>query len=116
MMNLSSEPISQDVADTAPLTRREIADLLPGVPGWSLEDRRLAARFVCKGFCDAVALLQDIVRLSARENHHPDICIREGRIVDVAWYTYAIGGLSRNDFVMAARLSEWLRYRQGGVL
>ncbi len=51
-----------------------------------------------------------------RENHIPDISIRMGRIVDVAWYTYAIGGLSRNDFIMAARLSEWLRYRQGGTL
>jgi 4a-hydroxytetrahydrobiopterin dehydratase len=36
--------------------------------------------------------------------------------VDVAWYTYAIGGLSRNDFIMAARLSEWLRSRQGANL
>ncbi|MBT0732429.1 4a-hydroxytetrahydrobiopterin dehydratase [Methanoculleus bourgensis] len=115
-MDLSSEPISPDVADTAPLTRREIADLLPEIPGWSLEDGRLVARFACKEFCDAVAFLQEIARFSAREDHHPDISIRKGRIVDVAWYTYAIGGLSRNDFIMAARLSEWLRCRQGGAL
>ena len=115
-MALSSEALVPDVADTAPLNRREIADLLPGVPGWSLEDRRLVARFACKSFCDAVTFLQDVARLSAQESHYPDMSIRRGRTVDVAWYTYAIGGLSRNDFIMAARLSEWLRYRQSGGL
>ena len=115
-MDLSSEPISPDVADTAPLTRREIVDLLPGVPGWSFEDGRLVARFVCKNFCDAVKLLQGISRFSAREGHLPDIGITKGRTVDVAWYTYAIGGLSRNDFIMAARLSERLRYQQSAGL
>lgn len=111
-MDLSSEPISPGVADTAPLTRREIADLAPEVPDWSLEDGRLCARFVCKGFDEAVALLQEIAVFSLAENHLPDISIRKGRNVDIAWYTYAIGGLSRNDFIMAARLSRRLRHRQ----
>ncbi|WP_292490869.1 4a-hydroxytetrahydrobiopterin dehydratase [Methanoculleus sp. 10] len=115
-MALSSEPISPDVADTAPLTRREIADLLPEVPDWSLEDRHLHARFSCAGFAEAMAFLREVAAFSARENHLPDIAIRMGRYVDVAWYTYAIGGLSRNDFIMAARLSEMLRHRQGGIL
>ncbi|MDK2890268.1 MAG: 4a-hydroxytetrahydrobiopterin dehydratase [Methanoculleus sp.] len=115
-MDLSSEAISQDVADTAPLNRREIADLLPEVPDWSLEDGRLTARFVCREFRDAVAFLHEVAEFAARENHLPDISIRKGRLVDVAWYTYAIGGLSRNDFIMAARLSGWLRSRQGANL
>ncbi|MCK9278554.1 MAG: 4a-hydroxytetrahydrobiopterin dehydratase [Methanoculleus sp.] len=115
-MDLSSEAISPDVADTAPLTRREIADLLPGVPGWSLDDGRLSARFACTGFSGAVTFFQEIAAFAARENHIPEISIRMGQLVDVSWYTYTIGGLSRNDFIMAARLSEWLRCRQGGTL
>ncbi len=115
-MDLSSEAISPDVADTAPLTRREIADLASEVPDWSIEGGRLCARFACKEFCDAVAFLREVAVFSARENHLPDIGIHEGRFVYVAWYTYAIGGLSRNDFIMAARLSGWLRSRQGANL
>jgi len=115
-MDLSSEAISQDVADTAPLNRREIADLLPEVPDWSLMDGRLSARFACKGFNEAVMFLREVAEFAARENHFPDISIHEGRLVDVAWYTYTIGGLSRNDFIMAARLSGWLRSRQGANL
>jgi len=115
-MDLSSEPISPDVADTAPLTRREIADLAPEIPEWSLEDGHISARFACKGFNEAVMFLREIIIFSARENHLPDVGIHEGRFVDVAWYTYAIGGLSRNDFIMAARLSERLRYQQSAGL
>ena len=115
-MDLSSEAISPDVADTAPLTRREIADLLPEVPDWSFEEGRLSARFACKEFCDAVKFLREVAGFAAEESHVPDIGIHQGRYVDVAWYTYAIGGLSRNDFIMAARLSEWLRCRQGALL
>jgi 4a-hydroxytetrahydrobiopterin dehydratase len=63
-----------------------------------------------------VAFLNEIAAFAAREDHPPDLGIHAARFVDVAWYTYAIGGLSRNDFVMAARLSEWLRYRQGALL
>ena len=115
-MDLSSEAIVLDVADTAPLTRREIVDLLPEVPDWSLEEGRLTTRFACKGFDEAVTFLNEVAEFAARENHLPDLGIHAGRFVDVAWYTYAIGGLSRNDFIMAARLSEWLRCRQGGFL
>ena len=115
-MDLSSKAIVPDVADTAPLTRREIADLLPEVPDWSLEDGRLTARFSCKGFDEAVTFLNEVAEFAARENHPPDLGIHAARYVDVAWYTYAIGGLSRNDFIMAARLSEWLRCRQGAFL
>jgi len=63
-----------------------------------------------------VAFLNEVAGFAARENHFPDISIHAGRLVDVAWYTYAIGGLSRNDFVMAARLSGQLRSRQGADL
>ncbi|HQD27127.1 4a-hydroxytetrahydrobiopterin dehydratase [Methanoculleus sp. DTU007] len=115
-MDLSSEMISPDVANTAPLTRREIAELLPEVPDWRFEDGRLCARFACREFSEALSLLCEIAAFAARERHLPDIGIRENRYVDVAWYTYAIGGLSRNDFIMAARLSKRFRSREGGGL
>ncbi|MDN7011977.1 4a-hydroxytetrahydrobiopterin dehydratase [Methanoculleus sp. FWC-SCC3] len=115
-MDLSSEALIPDVADTAPLTRREIADLLPEVPDWSFEGGRLAARFACKGFDEAVTFLNEVAGFAAQENHPPDLGIHAGRFVDIAWYTYAIGGLSKNDFIMAARLSGWLRCRQGAFL
>ena len=115
-MDLSSEAIVPDVADTAPLTRREIATLLPELPDWSLEDGRLTARFACKGFDEAMAFLTEVAGFAAREKHLPDLGIHAGRFVDVAWYTYAIGGLSKNDFIMAARLSGWFRRRRGTPL
>ena len=82
-MALSSEALVPDVADTAPLNRREIADLLPEIPEWSLEDGQLTARFACKGFAEAVAFLNEIATFAAREDYLPDLGIHAARFVDV---------------------------------
>lgn len=115
-MDLASEPIRPFTPGTTPLTRREVATLLRGVADWSLEDGRLVRRFPCGTFSDCLAFVRDLGDLAAYENHLPDIGIREGRYVDVSWYSYAAGGLTMNDFAMAARLSERIRSRQGGAL
>jgi 4a-hydroxytetrahydrobiopterin dehydratase len=44
--------------------------------------------------------------LAAQEGHYPDICITESRHVEVSFYTYPAGGLTLNDFIMAAKLNE----------
>ena len=44
--------------------------------------------------------------MSAEEGHIPDLAMREGRFVDVGYYTYPAGGLTLNDFIMAAKINE----------
>jgi 4a-hydroxytetrahydrobiopterin dehydratase len=49
-----------------------------------------------------------VVRIGAvaeEEGHHPDICLSWGK-VDVKTYTHKIGGLSDNDFILAAKIDE----------
>jgi 4a-hydroxytetrahydrobiopterin dehydratase len=115
-MDLASEPIVPYTPGEVPLTRREILELLPEVREWSLEDGHLVQRFTGKDFLDCLAFLEECAEFAAREGHYPDISIREGRRVEISWYTIAAGGLTRNDFIMAARLSERIRSRQGGAL
>jgi 4a-hydroxytetrahydrobiopterin dehydratase len=43
--------------------------------------------------------------LSLQEGHIPDICLKESRFVEVSYYTYPAGGLTLNDFIMAAKLN-----------
>jgi 4a-hydroxytetrahydrobiopterin dehydratase len=43
--------------------------------------------------------------LSAQEGQIPDICIKKSRFIEVSYYTYPAGGLTLNDFIMAARLN-----------
>ncbi|MEO2002021.1 MAG: 4a-hydroxytetrahydrobiopterin dehydratase [Pirellulales bacterium] len=42
--------------------------------------------------------------LAEREQHHPDLHLESYRKVRVEIYTHAIGGLSENDFILAAKI------------
>ena len=88
------------------LEEHEIKDLLPEVPEWRVRDREgvptLEREFRFADFASALAFT-DAVGASAEEaGHHPALLTEWGRVT-VTWWTHAIGGLHRNDFVMAAR-------------
>jgi 4a-hydroxytetrahydrobiopterin dehydratase len=106
-MPLSAEQAQPIVPGVAPLTRREIMALLPQVPGWSFENGKLRRRFSFDSVGEAVAFIGQVIALGAEgADHYPDICITRYRHVDIFWYTHASGGLTRTDFVLAAKLSE----------
>lgn len=85
-----------------------VAALLPEVPGFSVEAGMLRATFPFPTFLDAIAFVQRVAELAEAEDHHPDIDIRH-RSVTLALVTHDVGGLSRNDFVLAAKVSRLAR-------
>ncbi len=88
------------------LTRAELDLLLPQIPAWKVEDeRRIVRRFLFEDFKGALAFVNDIAALAESEGHHPDFTVRYS-VVDVVLYTHAIGGLSENDLVLAAKIDE----------
>ncbi len=91
-----------------PLTRREIRDLMKEVPEWSLDEGHLVLRLSCRDFADCVRKFGTIIEVAVQEGHYPDICISGSRHVDVLLYTYAIGGLSLNDFILASKITRQL--------
>ncbi len=93
-------------AGSPPLTRKETLDLLGQVPGWSLQDRHLTRTFVFPDAAACIAFITEIAGLASGEGHFPDLCMKEGRFVDVSFYTYPAGGPTLNDFIMAAKLNE----------
>ena len=92
--------------DTPTLTADEIENLLPEIPEWNLIEiegiQRLERKYSFKNFADALAFTNQIGIIAESENHHP-LIITEWGIVTVQWWTYAIGGLHKNDFIMAAK-------------
>lgn len=92
--------------DTPTLTVREIAELKPKVPKWSVVKRsgtkRLERVFKFKDFAEALAFTDNVWEIAKSEDHHPAILTEYGRVT-VTWWTHAINGLSRNDFIMAAK-------------
>ena len=87
----------------------EIEELLRFVSDWRVVDRdgvrRLEREFRFADFASALAFTDRIGERAEEAGHHPVLVTEWGRVT-VAWWTHAIGGLHRNDFVVAARTDE----------
>jgi 4a-hydroxytetrahydrobiopterin dehydratase len=94
---------------TQPLPPVEVARLLAGVPGWAVEAAeggpRLARTIRFKGFLPGVDLVNRIATIAESEGHHPDLLLAYGSLT-IRLTTHAAGGLTENDFILAARLDE----------
>ena len=88
------------------LNENEIGALLPEVPGWRVAERdgvkRLEREFRFADFASALDFTVGVGERAEEAGHHPALLTEWGRVT-VSWWTHAIGGLHRNDFVMAAR-------------
>lgn len=92
-----------------PLPRRAAETLLADVRGWELvDDTRIRKTVTCRNFLDAVGLIQKIAPIAEADDHHPDIHLTGYRQLTIELSTHAIGGLSENDFILAAKIDQLL--------
>lgn len=91
---------------TAPATSTEIEDWLQSCSGWHVDEQhdepRLVKIYRFANFNDAMAFSQRVAQLADEENHHPSILTEWGKVT-LWWWTHAVKGLHKNDFIMAAR-------------
>jgi 4a-hydroxytetrahydrobiopterin dehydratase len=95
---------------TAPrVTDLEMAELKAQIPDWQLrtldEIPRLERVFRFKNFVEALAFTVKVGELAESEGHHPAILTEWGKVA-VTFWTHAIRGLHRNDFIMAAKTDD----------
>jgi 4a-hydroxytetrahydrobiopterin dehydratase len=94
---------------TEPLPVSAAQTLLADVKGWELVEGKAIRKTVkCKDFLDAVALIQRIAPVAEAEDHHPDLHLTGYRKLAIELSTHAIGGLSENDFILAAKIDQLL--------
>jgi len=110
-MDLAEEKCAPIEPGTPPLTRRELLSLSKKVADWKLEGSRLVQAFACRNFIEAVKFLNNVSVIAAEEMHYPEMCITGQRNVTVSLYTHASGGLTRNDFILAAKITRKWRER-----
>lgn len=108
-MTLANERCEACQADAPRVPDDEAQALLAEIPGWDLvtvrDVPRLKKVIRVDGWEPAVDLANQIADLASAADHHPSILIEWGKVT-VQWWTHAIHGLHRNDFVMAARVNE----------
>ena len=71
-------------------------------PGWAIEGDALVRTYAFKDYHETMAFVNALAWISHRENHHPDLQVGYNKC-RVEYSTHAIGGLSENDFICAAK-------------
>jgi len=98
----NSKPVT---AGTAPLSSKEMEALLLQTKAWSLGNKEIARDFRFKDFREAMQFVNDVAAIANDQDHHPDIFISYNK-VRVTLSTHKIGGLSLNDFIVAAKIDR----------
>jgi 4a-hydroxytetrahydrobiopterin dehydratase len=95
--------------DEPTLTDAEIAELRPQLSEWQVVQRegikRLEREFRFRNFAQALAFTNRVGEQAEEEGHHPALLTEWGKVT-ATWWTHKIGGLHRNDFIMAAKTDE----------
>lgn len=88
------------------LSPEEAAAQVGRLSGWVLtsDGQRIRKRWTAKNFVAAIEFFQKVAQLAEDEAHHPDLHLESYRQVAIEIWTHAIGGLSENDFILAAKI------------
>ncbi len=88
-----------------PLSGEKIKQYLPQLKtDWEiLDNKKIRREFKLPSFPEAIAFVNKVAAIAEQEDHHPDIHIFY-RKVAIELQTHAVGGLSENDFILAAKI------------
>jgi 4a-hydroxytetrahydrobiopterin dehydratase len=104
--DLTSEHAQEYPSGTPPLSEDEAAELHREVPDWERAgNQSLSRELSFPDFNAAFGLVARVALLAEAESHHPEIELEWGRAA-FKLYTHTASGLSRNDFILAAKIDR----------
>lgn len=109
MDNLSQKHCVPCEGGMLPFTKEEAEKLVASVGlDWKLANnaKQISRKFAFSNFREALEFVNKAGEIAEEEKHHPDIKIFAYKKVLVELSTHAIGGLSENDFILAAKINE----------
>jgi 4a-hydroxytetrahydrobiopterin dehydratase len=83
----------------------QVKDLLGQVSGWEAQGDKLRKTFTFKDFVTAMEFLNRVAEIAESEQHHPDFAVHYNKVEFTIW-THDVGGLSENDFILAAKIDQ----------
>jgi len=107
LADLSSKRCIPCEGGIPPLEPEALDSLLQTVPGWSLAEdgRRIRRDWTVRNFDAGLRFLNQVGALAEDEGHHPDLHLEGYRKVAIELTTHAVGGLTENDFILAAKIN-----------
>ncbi len=109
MNNISKQQCEPCRSGVPKATADEIKAYREQIPDWEIVTidgiDRLRRVFKFRNFIEALDFTNKVGALAEQEGHHPALLTEWGRVT-AQWWTHKIGGLHRNDFIMAAKTDE----------
>lgn len=90
------------------LTKDEISQLSPQIPEWrvSNDGKSISRRYAFKDFYHTMAFVNAVAWIANQEGHHPDMEVGYNYCA-IKFLTHAVGGLTQNDFICAAKIDRF---------
>lgn len=87
------------------LAPERVGALLALVPGWEIDNAggAIAKKYRFANYGETIAFVNAVAAIANAQDHHPDLEVGYDRCL-VRWNTHDVGGLSRNDFICAAKV------------
>ncbi|MCM0084145.1 4a-hydroxytetrahydrobiopterin dehydratase [Geomonas sp. Red32] len=101
--NLSTRQCQPCEGGTPPLEGDRVAGLLGELPGWELRGAAISKEFDFKNYYQTISFVNAVAWIANSQGHHPDLEVSYRRC-RVSYVTHAIGGLSENVFICAAKV------------
>jgi 4a-hydroxytetrahydrobiopterin dehydratase len=90
-----------------------VNQLMPQVPGWSIQDGQLRRNFAFRDYHETIKFVNSLAEMVHQENHHPALTVTYQHCV-VSYHTHSAGGaISQNDFISAAKANAIYAQRAG---
>jgi 4a-hydroxytetrahydrobiopterin dehydratase len=82
--------------------------LVSNLEGWTLDSgaKLISRSWTVKNFMAGIDFFNKVAALAEAEGHHPDLHLEGYRRVTISLWTHAVGGLTENDFIMAAKINQ----------
>jgi 4a-hydroxytetrahydrobiopterin dehydratase len=90
------------------LNQAEVEKFLKSVPNWKVtsDSKRIRREWTVKDFVSGLEFFQKVGDIAESEGHHPDLHLAGYRNLAIELWTHAVGGLTENDFILAAKIDE----------
>lgn len=96
--------------DLKPMSIEVAEELLQQVPGWNISNEdgklKLQKAWKVKSFIKGLELFKHVADIAEAEGHHPDLHLVNWNNASIDIWTHSIGGLTENDFILAAKIGS----------
>lgn len=110
MSGLTQKTCKPCEGGVTPLNTAESSEMLKQLTGWELKQdaKNLEQTFRFKDYYQTMAFVNAVAWIAHQDDHHPDMEVSYNRCL-INYSTHAIGGLSENDFICAAKIDALLK-------